>query len=102
QALAAEHEDADRNRWRAQTRKLIFEETFGNDFGSAHCIDVLRAHEADVIASVPPERLLVFELADGWEPLCAFLDVSVPDETFPHANTTAEFRVWTGLDAANG
>jgi Sulfotransferase domain len=61
---------------------------------------VLRAHEADVISSVPAERLLVFELGDSWEPLCAFLGVAVPDEPFPHANSAAEFRVWTGLDAS--
>jgi hypothetical protein len=102
QALRSRSEDESRNRWRVQTRKLIFEQTFGNDFTRAHCIDVLRAHEADVIASVPPEKLLVYEVGSGWEPLCAFLNVPVPSEPFPHSNTTAEFRVTTGLDEANG
>jgi hypothetical protein len=100
QALRAQSDDEQLMRWRVQTRKLIFDETFGNDFSRAHCISVLRAHEADVIESVPRDQLLVFELADGWEPLCAFLDVPVPDGPFPHSNTTAEFRVWTGLDVS--
>jgi hypothetical protein len=100
QALRAQSDDAELMRWRVSTRKLIFDEAFGNDFSRDHCTAVLRAHENDVIASVPSEQLLVFEVADGWEPLCAFLDRPVPDEPFPRVNSTAEFRVWTGLDRA--
>ena len=37
-------------------------------------------------STVPPDRLLVFSITDGWEPLCKFLDVSVPKEPFPHEN----------------
>ena len=99
EALRAPSDDEQLVRWRVQTRKLIFEQTFGNDLSRDHCTAVLRAHEAEVIASVPAERLLVFEVAEGWGPLCAFLDVDVPDEPFPRANSAAEFRVWTGLDA---
>ncbi len=97
QALRAEHPDPARNRWRASTRKLIFEETFGNRFDRAHVVDVLRTHEADVIASVPAGELLVFDAGEGWEPLCAFLGVAVPDSPFPRTNSTAEFRRETGL-----
>lgn len=43
-------------------------------------------HNQDVIATVPPERLLVYEVTQGWEPLCKFLEVSIPDEPFPHEN----------------
>ncbi|KAI0537902.1 P-loop containing nucleoside triphosphate hydrolase protein [Xylaria digitata] len=35
---------------------------------------------------VPPEKLLVMELKDGWEPLCKFLGVPVPDGPLPRAN----------------
>jgi hypothetical protein len=100
QALRAPSPDEEQVRWRVQTRKLIFEQTFGNDLSRDHCISVLRAHEGDVISSVPAERLLVFDLGDGWEPLCAFLGVAVPYEPFPRTNSAAEFRVWTGLDAS--
>ncbi|MEX2525620.1 MAG: sulfotransferase [Gammaproteobacteria bacterium] len=40
---------------------------------------------------VPPERLLEWRAGDGWEPLCRALGLPVPDEPFPHANTTDEF-----------
>lgn len=36
---------------------------------------------------VPPERLLEWNVQEGWEPLCKFLDKEVPDEPFPHVNT---------------
>lgn len=41
---------------------------------------------------VPPERLLVFEPKDGWEPLCKFLGKPVPDQPFPHVNDTEQFQ----------
>jgi hypothetical protein len=45
-----------------------------------------------VIEAVAPERLLVFEAADGWEPLCAFLGVPVPDAPYPRVNSRDEMR----------
>ena len=41
--------------------------------------------------TVPPERLLVWEVTEGWEPLCEFLEVDVPDEPLPHANDRDTF-----------
>jgi len=39
-----------------------------------------------VKAEVPAKQLLVFKVQDGWEPLCAFLGVPVPDQPFPRLN----------------
>jgi hypothetical protein len=36
--------------------------------------------------------LLVYEPGQGWEPLCRFLSVPVPEQPFPHVNSTEEFR----------
>jgi hypothetical protein len=42
---------------------------------------------------VPADRLLVYEVREGWEPLCAFLGVPIPEgQPFPHLNDAAEFR----------
>lgn len=49
-------------------------------------------HNAAVRAEVPAERLVEWQPGDGWEPLCAALHVAVPDEPFPHTNTTEEFN----------
>jgi hypothetical protein len=100
QALRAETDNEKLARWRVATRELIFSQTFGDRFDRDAVVGALQAHEADVIASVPADELLVFTVGDGWEPLCAFLDVPVPAEPFPRTNSTAEFRQWTGLDSA--
>ncbi|HET7653022.1 MAG TPA: sulfotransferase [Acidimicrobiales bacterium] len=56
------------------------------------------AHNAEVRATIPAERLVDWQAGDGWEPLCRALGVAVPDEPFPHVNTTADFRKMSGLD----
>jgi hypothetical protein len=59
----------------------------------AFAIDVFKRHNEQVQRLVPPDRLLVYEVQQGWEPLCTFLGVPVPaDKTFPHLNDTVEFR----------
>ncbi|TNE86015.1 MAG: sulfotransferase family protein [Deltaproteobacteria bacterium] len=52
---------------------------------------------AEVQATVPAKRLLVFEVKDGWEPLCGFLGVGVPDAPFPRTNSGASFEERTKL-----
>ncbi len=46
----------------------------------------------EVKAAVPPDRLLVFSVEQGWEPLCAFLGVPVPDTPFPNVNDRADVK----------
>jgi Sulfotransferase domain len=48
-------------------------------------------HNELVEANVPPERLLVWNVSEGWEPLCGFLDVPVPAEPLPHVNDRETF-----------
>ena len=57
-----------------------------------HMIDWYERHNEDVIAAIPADRLLVYRVSDGWEPLCRFLGVAVPRTTFPHVNSTEAFR----------
>jgi hypothetical protein len=45
----------------------------------------------EVQATVPSDRLLVWSVGDGWEPLCEFLELDVPDTPFPHLNDSKEF-----------
>ena len=49
-------------------------------------IEAMSAHNEEVKRNVPPERLLVWSVTEGWEPLCEFLQLPVPDEPFPHLN----------------
>lgn len=53
---------------------------------------IFNAWNEEVQRTVPPDRLLVFEVKDGWEPLCRFLGVPVPSTPFPHANKGDSFE----------
>lgn len=50
-----------------------------------------RRHNEEVQATIPPERLLVWSVTEGWEPLCEFLELPVPDVPLPHINDRTEF-----------
>jgi len=54
-------------------------------------IEQMLRHTDQVKRTVPAERLLVWEVTDGWQPLCEFLEVDVPDEPLPHANDRETF-----------
>ncbi len=57
-----------------------------------HMLKRFHAHVAAINAAVPPERLLVFEAKQGWQPLCAFLGLPEPSEPYPHANSEDETK----------
>jgi hypothetical protein len=60
-------------------------------------------HIDEVIATVPPEKLLVFTANQGWEPLCAFLGLPVPEKPFPNVNDRAQFqKMFRGMKIAAG
>lgn len=51
-----------------------------------------REREDEVRRTIPAERLLVFDLSEGWAPLCRFLGVAVPHQPFPRVNSRDEFH----------
>ena len=65
-------------------------------FASGHAepqqlIDTMIRHNREVEEVVPSERLLVWDVKEGWERLCEFLEVPVPRQPFPHVNDRTEF-----------
>lgn len=73
---------------------VIWQGTFGGAFeNKAHAIAIFERHIREVKERVPRERLLVYEVKEGWEPLCRFLNVEAPADTpFPHVNDTRAFQ----------
>jgi hypothetical protein len=57
----------------------------------AQLIEQMERHTEEVKRAVPAERLLVWEVGEGWEPLCEFLEVDVPAGPLPHANDRDTF-----------
>jgi hypothetical protein len=44
-------------------------------------------HKAEVCSFIPAERLLVFDVKEGWPPLCEFLREPIPAVAFPRLNS---------------
>jgi hypothetical protein len=75
---------------------------FGNGRSPQQMMDQMVSYNEQVKREIPAERLLVWEVGEGWEPLCEFLEVEVPAEPLPHANDRETFlaRVTDGaIDA---
>ena len=83
--------DADPD-FRAMVDKLYYQTFDHRGDDKDHAIAVYNAHNEDVKRSLPPERLLVLDPAQGWEPLCDFLGVAVPEAQFPCINTTRDWK----------
>ena len=79
-------------------RKAILTETFDNRFeDKAHAIEVFERHNQEVRDSIDPARLLVFDVREGWAPLCRFLEVPIPGQPFPRLNDTASTQAMIKL-----
>lgn len=90
---AREADDPATRPWVDMAFELIWDGTFdGRIEDKDHAIAVYLAHNEYVKRQAPPDRLLVFEASQGWEPLCRFLDREVPEEPYPRVNTTEDFR----------
>lgn len=84
--------------WMLTVRKMLHDR-FSDDFENEDAmIAAYERHNAEVRAEVPADRLIDWTPGDGWEPICAALDVPVPAEPFPLTNTTSEFRQMVGID----
>ena len=50
-------------------------------------------HNLYVRHVVPPEDLLVWNVKEGWAPLCSFLGQPVPSGPIPHDNKTGDIYI---------
>jgi len=74
-------------------RMLILEQTFESKMSDMeHVIDIYLRHNKTVQERIPKERLLVYEVSQGWPPLCDFLKIEIPDKPFPQLNSKDEFQ----------
>ena len=69
------------------TDKIIIENVFGGRMEKENCMNIFERHNQEVRELVPKGRLLEYDVAQGWKPLCEFLGVPVPKKPFPHLNT---------------
>ena len=78
--------------------RIIWENAFSGDSEDReHAIQDFNRHNEEVKEHVPTDQLLVYEVKDGWEPLCEFLEPGAPeDKPFPRLNDTVAFGGWSG------
>jgi hypothetical protein len=84
--------------WLAMAQRIITQTGFPPGMDEQELSAAFSAHNDAVRAAIPAPRLLEFQVKQGWEPLCAFLGLPVPDTAFPRTNDRSEF--WD-LVAAN-
>ena len=83
--------------WLKKASDVIAKTGFPLGLDRDELISGFNSHNDAVKEAIPADRLLVFEVKEGWLPLCDFLNVPVPDMDFPRTNHREEF--W---DRVNG
>lgn len=83
-----EHRDV-----QTMAKTLILDGLFEGRFEDKDfAIEKLLDYSRQIRLAVPADRLLVMDISEGWQPLCEFLDVPIPDDNFPCSNTQTEFQ----------
>jgi len=70
--------------------KAVYPEFSGHFNDHDFLLSLYARHSDEVIRTVPNERLLIFDVHDGWSPLCTFLGVAIPETPFPRVNSRDE------------
>ena len=95
--LTFEHMPPEVKPWLDSVRELL-RDRFSDRFDDPTAMmDAFVRHNDAVRAEVPANRLLEWNLGDGWGPICERLGVPVPEEPFPVTNSTNEFREMLGI-----
>jgi len=74
------------------SREVVWDGVFHGRFDDEdYALEVFEEHNQAVRQEIDAHRLLVFEVGQGWGPLCDFLGIPVPDEPFPRTNDRGQF-----------
>jgi hypothetical protein len=86
--------------WKAMINAMFAKYGSRGSFERKTMVDALEENTARAMREVPPQRLLVWNAREGWEPICKALKLPVPDEPFPKVNTREEWRAREAAMAA--
>jgi hypothetical protein len=76
--------------WGEMIRRVIWDTLEHRMSDRAFMVSYFNRRNDEIREAIPADRLLVYEVRQGWEPLCEFLGVPVPDKPFPRVNTRDE------------
>lgn len=93
-AARGKHPDDHANAIAEMAHRIVVDGVFDDRMHDrAHATSVFKQHIATVQAEIAADRLLTFDVRYGWEPLCQFLGVAVPDDMpFPKTNSSKQFH----------
>lgn len=75
--------------------KIIWKKYFQGKFQDrGYVIKKYQQHIEEVKQVIPADRLLIYEVKEGWQPLCEFLNKEIPKEAFPNSNKQEDFHKW--------
>ncbi len=77
--------------WLEMAERVIEQAGFTIGSSPAQLAQDFAKHNASVKTAIPEDQLLVFDVTEGWEPLCDFLQVDAPKTPFPRSNNREEF-----------
>lgn len=77
--------------WIEMSAGVIAKTGFPGGLSRDDLMEAFSAHNEAVKKTIPANQLLVYQVKEGWEPLCEFLGVPVPSTPFPRTNDRAEF-----------
>ena len=86
-----DHAPQEMQAWLEMGVSVIAKTGFPDGLDMDSLMRAFTAHNDAVKSAIPAHRLLVYQVKDGWGPLCAFLGMPVPDVPFPRTNDRAEF-----------
>ena len=72
-------------------KNWLVDGTFSDFTDRDTAIAAYRLNNQKVRDTIPADRLLVLNVAEGWAPLCSFLELPIPDTAFPHRHPKKEF-----------
>lgn len=84
--------------WFDMANGVVFKSGFPFGLDKQGLAKAFEAHSEAVKAAIPSRQLLVYDVREGWAPLCAFLGVAEPADAFPKTNSRGEF--WEHASAA--
>ncbi len=82
---------AEMRAWADMCSAVVTKTGFPPDLDTTGLKNAFIAHNDAVKAAIPAGQLLVYQVKEGWEPLCKFLGAPIPDEPFPRTNDRSEF-----------
>jgi len=82
---------AEMKAWLDMVEKVISRTGFAAGLDHDQLVSAFVAHNEAVKAAIPADQLLVYQVKEGWAPLCRFLNLPEPAEAFPRTNDRAEF-----------